>query len=48
MEVRGRARYCGFVVVDGVPGVLTACWRRVSHELRGLECLARLRIASGR
>jgi len=28
MEVRGRVRYCGFVVVDGVPGVLTACWRR--------------------
>lgn len=32
MEVRGRVRYCGFVVVDGVPGVLTAC----AHELRGL------------
>lgn len=30
MEVRGRVRYCGFVVVDGVPGVLTAC----AHELR--------------
>lgn len=36
MEVRGRVRYCGFVVVDGVSGVLTACWWQVAHDLRGL------------
>ena len=53
MEVCGRVRYCGGVNVVRVTAMLSErvfaeASRRVVHELRGLECLARIRIASGR
>lgn len=49
----GVCRYCGGVNVVRVTAMLSErvfaeASRRVVHELRGLECLARIRIASGR
>lgn len=56
LEVFGSlraVRYCGGVNVVRVTAMLSErvfaeASRRVVHELRGLECLARIRIASGR